>query len=227
MGTIHRSEGQRAFGSDPKGYDNARPAYPEEVFDILRQRCGLQPSCRTFEIGPGTGLCTRRLVEFGASPVVLVEPDARLADYLTKTLGPNPTVEVQVAPFESANLHENWFDLGTSASAFHWLEEISSLHKIAILKEGGWWATWWNLFLGVSGTDEFQKATRSLFDTLDRSPSQGSDGSPSFALDTQTRITNLLAVNAFGNIAVDTISWTVLFDTARVQRLYSTFSPVS
>jgi hypothetical protein len=36
-----------------------------------------------------------------------------------------------------------------------------------------------------------------------------------------------VAVKAFENIQFDTISWTVLFDTARVTRLYSTFSPIS
>jgi hypothetical protein len=34
-------------------------------------------------------------------------------------------------------------------------------------------------------------------------------------------------VKAFENIQVETISWTVLFDTARVLRLYSTFSPIT
>src|ERR1700758_1747542 len=81
MGTIDRAEGRRAFGADPEGYHAARPAYPERVFEILRQRCGLRPSCRTFEIGGGTGVCTRRLVELGASPLVVVEPDARLAAF--------------------------------------------------------------------------------------------------------------------------------------------------
>jgi hypothetical protein len=59
MGTIDRAEGRRAFGADPEGYHATRPAYPERVFEILRQRCGLRPSCRTFEIGGGTGVCTQ------------------------------------------------------------------------------------------------------------------------------------------------------------------------
>lgn len=229
MGTIDRAEGQRAFGSDPEGYHYTRPAYPEEIFDILRQRCGLAPDCRTFEIGAGTGLCTQRLIELGASPVVAVEPDERLADFLATTFGASaPALDVRTATFESVDLPPSSFDLGTSASAFHWLDEAKSLSKIArVLREGGWWAVWWNLFFDGSRTDEFHKATRTLLASLDRCPYQGSDGSPSFALDTNARIANLRAVNAFENIQVETISWTVVFDTARVLQLYSTFSAIA
>jgi SAM-dependent methyltransferase len=229
MGTIERSEGQRAFGSDPAGYHDARPAYPERIFDILRERCGLRLNCRTFEVGAGTGLCTQRLIEFGASPVVAVEPDERLAHFLVRTFGASaPALDVRTATFESVDLPLSGFDLGTSASAFHWVDETKSLSKIArVLREGGWWAMWWNLFFDGSRTDEFHKATRTLLASLDRAPYQGSDGSPSFALNTSARIANLRAVNAFENIQVETISWAVVFDTARVLHLYSTFSLIS
>jgi SAM-dependent methyltransferase len=228
MTTIHRLEGRRAFGSDPSCYHDARPGYPEEVFDILRQRCDLRPGARTFEIGPGTGLSTRRLLELGSSPLVAVEPDERLADFLTRTLGPTAlSLDLRVMPFERVNLPVESFDLGTSASAFHWLDEINSLHKIArSLREGGWWAMWWNLLFDGSRTDEFDKATRILLKDLNRSPAQGS-GNRSFALDSDTRIANLLAVRAFGKIQFESFSWSAVYDTAGVQRLYSTFSPIS
>ena len=228
MGTIDRKEGQRAFGHDPEGYHNARPAYPEKVFEILQQRCGLQPGSRTFEIGAGTGLCTRRLIELGASPLVVIEPDERLAGFLTGNLGSAAAIDVRVATFEAASLLTDWFDLGTSASAFHWVDEVSSLSKVArILRPGGWWAMWWNLFFDGSRTDEFHKATRVLFEDLEHSPSRSSGVRPSFALDTEARVANIAAANAFENIEVNVIPWTVVFDTQRIMRLYATFSPIS
>jgi SAM-dependent methyltransferase len=228
MTEIHRVEGRRAFGCDPLCYHDTRPGYPEEVFDILQQRCGLRPGARTFEIGAGTGLSTRRLLELGSRPLVAIEPDERLAEFLTRTLVPTaPSLEIRVAAFEHINLPVEWFDLGTSASAFHWLEEMNSLHKIArSLREGGWWAMWWNLLLDGSRTDEFDQATRMLFKDLGRSPSRGS-GNGSFALDSETRIANLAAVKAFEKIQSDSFSWTALYDTAGIQRLYSTFSSIS
>jgi SAM-dependent methyltransferase len=228
MGTIDRREGQRAFGHNPEGYHNARPTYPDKVFEILQQRCGLRPGSRTFEIGAGTGLCTRRLIELGASPLVVIEPDERLASFLTGTLGSAAAIDVRITTFEAADLLLDWFDLGTSASAFHWVDEKTSLSKIArILRPCGWWAMWWNLFFDGSRTDEFHKATRILFDDLEHSPSRGLDGHPSFALDTHARIANLRAANAFENVEVNIIPWTAAFDTQRIIRLYATFSPIS
>jgi hypothetical protein len=87
MAEIDRAEGQRAFGIDPTSYDQARPDYPPRVYEILRDCCGLQPGVRTFEIGPGSGVATRHLLRLGAAPLVVVEPDERLASFLTTTLG--------------------------------------------------------------------------------------------------------------------------------------------
>lgn len=225
MGTIDRAEGQRAFGNDPEGYRTARPAYPEKVFEILRQRCGLQYPSRTFEIGAGTGLCTRRLLELGASPLVVVEPDERLAAFLARTL---KGIDVCVATFERARLSSDWFDLGVSASAFHWLDEASSLSKIAqILRSGGWWAMWWNLFFDGSRRNDFQEATRALLADLDRSPSWAFDGRPSFAMDTDARIANLRNAGGFEKIEFDTLRWSIILDSKQVTQLYATFSPVS
>src|SRR5215208_4481156 len=76
----------RLFGADPANYHDARPEYPERVYDLLTTRCGLGPGTATLEIGPGTGLATHRLLALGADPLVAVEPDARLAQFLTDRL---------------------------------------------------------------------------------------------------------------------------------------------
>src|SRR5512137_747235 len=148
MTEIARTEGQRAFGNDPAGYDQARLDYPPQVYDSLCDRCGLRPGMRTFEIGPGTGIATRHLLQLGASPLVAVESDERLAAFLTATLGQNTNdLEVKIATFENIDLPSGWFALGTAASVLHWLDEKATLRKAArILRSGGWWAAWWNVF---------------------------------------------------------------------------------
>src|SRR5271157_2937131 len=74
-----RVEARQLYGRDAAGYDAGRPQYPEAVYDILVARCGLTQGTNVLEIGPGTGLVTRRLVGFGAK-VVAVEPEPALAD---------------------------------------------------------------------------------------------------------------------------------------------------
>jgi SAM-dependent methyltransferase len=229
LAEISQTEGRRAFGSDPAAYHEARPGYPERVFDILRNRCEIGPGSRVFEVGAGTGIASQRLFHLGADPLVLVEPDQRLAKFLSETLsGNSPTIKLIVTSFEQAELQCEWFDAGTSASAFHWLDEVGSLRKIArTLRPGGWWSMWWNLFFGAPRCDEFYKATRNLLTGLRTSPSSGLTGRPPFALDTEMRIANLRAAGKFENIDFETISWTMLFDTTRTMKLYRTFSPIS
>ncbi len=229
MVNIRPAEGRRLFGQDPSVYHSARVGYPERIFDILQSRCGLRPGTRTFEIGPGTGLASQRLLQLGAWPLVVVEPDKRLAKFLSTNLVQTTNrLKVKAAAFEQVRLTPQGFDLGVSASAFHWLNEKVALRKIArTLRQAGWWAMWWNLFSDGSRTDEFYKATRLLLRDLDRSPSSGTARRPPFALDTDQRIANLKATNAFENIEAETISHLAEFDTERIVRLYSTFSPIS
>jgi SAM-dependent methyltransferase len=123
MGEINRIEGRRAFGLDPIGYDRSRP----EIYQLLEGRCGLRRGARVLEIGSGTGLATKRLLELGADPLLVVEPDERLVNYLKIALGEaSKRVEVKVASFEDVILPHRAFDLGVAATAFHWLDQKPS-----------------------------------------------------------------------------------------------------
>lgn len=178
---IHRTFGRQAFGRDPAGYDLARPAYPSWVFDFLGEYCGLKSNAITFEIGAGTGTATSRLLELGANPLVAIEPDHRLAAFLRKRI-PDKALRVVVRSFEKAELQEASFDLGVSATAFHWLKEDSGLTKVAkLLRPGGWWAAFWNVFGDSRRPDPFHEATKSLL-SAPLSPSAGNGKLP-FALD--------------------------------------------
>lgn len=115
---IDRKFGRKAFGANPSGYHAVRPAYPEWVFEILCNRCGLSQDVVTFEIGAGTGTATRRLLDLGANPLLAFEPDDRLALFLRETIR-DEALRVIISPFEDAILQEASFDLGVSATSFH------------------------------------------------------------------------------------------------------------
>ena len=76
---IDQKFGRVAFGDDPGSYHATRPGYPDWVFETLRERCRLAPGTATFEIGAGTGTATRRLLDFGALPLLAIEPDPVVA----------------------------------------------------------------------------------------------------------------------------------------------------
>jgi SAM-dependent methyltransferase len=220
-------EGRRAFGAGAANYDTARPQYPERVFSLLREHCGLQAGTRTFEVGPGTGLATRRLLELGASPLVAVEPDDRLAAVL-RTRSPDKHLQIINLPFEDAELQEASFDLGVSATAFHWLDQRPALAKVAtVLKPGGCWAMWWNVFGDLQRYDAFHEATQELLSGMATSPSQRLNWRHPFALDTEARIADLGSVGAFTELDVEILRWTLVLDPAQVRALYATYSQFS
>lgn len=221
---IDRAFGRQAFGLDPAGYDAARPPYPEWVFTHLGDRCGLKPGAATFEIGPGTGTATRRLLEMGANPLIVVEPDARLANFLQEST-PAEALTVLVQPFEDSILEEGRFDLGFSATSFHWLDESAALTKIArLLRPGGWWGMVWNVFGDESLPDPFHEATKSLLGEP-QNPSAG-NGKVPFALDASARIAALERTGVFDSIKHLTSKWALVLDPEEVVALYATYSNV-
>jgi SAM-dependent methyltransferase len=222
---LAREFGRQAFGDDPVAYHSARPEYPEWVYDTLISRCGLRRNAAVFEIGAGTGTATRRLLELGADPVVAIEPDQRLANFL-RANNPDKALTVMVSPFEDAVLEKEAFDLGVSATAFHWLEELSALAKIAsLLRPGGWWVAVWNEFGDISRPDAFHDATKELL-AAPASPSAGERGIP-FAVDFEARLAALKRSGAFDLVESKASRWSLALDAEQTMALYATYSNVN
>ncbi|WP_210162961.1 class I SAM-dependent methyltransferase [Pleomorphomonas oryzae] len=222
MTDIEKSFGRQAFGLNPAAYHSARPDYPDWVYDMLVTRCGLRPGTKVFEIGAGTGTATRRLLALGADPLVAIEPDARLADFLEASL-PDQPLKVLRAPFEEAALPEVAFDLGICAAAFHWLDEETALQKVArLLKPGGWWAAIWNIFGDASRPDPFHDATHELLSGFD-SPSAGTRGIP-FGLDAEARTEAIKRSGAFDIVDYKIVPWQLVLTADETVALYATYS---
>lgn len=217
--------GRAAFGEDPAGYIDARPPYPEALYERLARRAGFRPGTAVLEIGPGPGLATARLLQLGADPLLAIEPDARLAAYL-RAACPQAALSIVGRTLEEAELPADRFDLGVAATSFHWLEQASALAKVRqALRTGGWWAMWWTNFGAEEGPDPFQDATRHLFAETPRAPAHGRRGGPSFAMDREARLADLASAG-FADAEADLWPWTITLETERLVALYATFSPI-
>ncbi|WP_027152810.1 methyltransferase domain-containing protein [Mesorhizobium sp. WSM2561] len=224
---IEKEKGRAAFGLDPAGYHQARPDYPEWVFEILRSRCGLGEGTSTFEIGAGTGKATRRMLESGANPLVAIEPDARLAGFLEEKAG-SPALRVVNSAFEDAVLARSSFDLGTSATAFHWVNEADALQRIVdALRVGGWWAPFWNIFGDPDRDDPFHEATKVLLSDGPANPSNSDSSNLEFGADKVARLAALEAAQAFDMIGVQASTWSIELDPDQTMQLYSSYSNVT
>ena len=156
------------------------------------------------------------MLELGAEPLVAVEPNPALAEYLGESKSGAATLVV--ATFEEADLPEESFELATAASSFHWVEPDVGLQKVRrLLRPGGWWAMWWNMHGDQTEEDAFHRATQSLLGSRDiwRSP-----------LDADAYLGDLAAAG-FYELAQEVVRWSATFDTAGTRALYATFSPIA
>lgn len=226
---VPRREGRALFGRDSDGYRAARPDYPDRVYELLVDRCGLADGCHTIEVGAGSGLATRRMLELGARPLVVVEPDpgfARALDALARESG--GAVVPVLAPFETADITEGTFDLAVAATSFHWLDREVGPKKLgACLRPGGWLALFWNVFGDPQELDPFHEATKSLLSGLAASPSQPSPRGLPFALDQRARRADFQAARADRDFTVEELRWTLTLRPPEIRSLYETFAPIA
>jgi SAM-dependent methyltransferase len=217
-----REAARYVYGSDPAGYARGRPDYPEEVYDVLRGRCGLGSGSEVVEIGPGTGLVTRRLLAYGAQ-VVAVEPDAGMAEFLTGTLG-GPHLEVLAGTFEQVALPMDAFDLAVAATSFHWVDQAAGLPKLGrIVRPGGWVALWWTIFDDPDRPDPFRDATTRLLGDSDLG---GQRRRSSFQLDTAQRSRDLERLGGFEGVRSVLVRSAVRFTSAQIRAFYGSLIEV-
>lgn len=225
---MDRAIGRTIFGTSPHQYAKSRPGYPPEVYEILKSTCGAGPGTDAFEIGPGTGQATAHLLALGCS-VTAIEPDARLAAYLADSLAAQEAhrLTVSQAAFEDAGLPTAAFDLGVAATSFHWLDTTAALTKgRRLLRAGGWWSMWWNVYGDPDCPDAFQQRTHALFEPLGRTLSSGDRPRLPYALDREQRLA-ALADAGFQETGVEIIRWTTTFTTEEMVALIATFSNVA
>jgi SAM-dependent methyltransferase len=224
MASIDSSPGRTKFGEDPAAYDFARPAYPRELFDWLKQRCAISPQSACLDIGAGTGLATLPMLDTPVASILAIEPDAALAAQLSsKTSDPRLTIDVQ--RFEDAQIPPAHFDFAFSATAFHWLPRMKSLARVAAaLKPGGWFAMWWSVYHDPAKPDAFDRATSHLFSGLEQDP-EATSARPAFALDFNARLGELRSAG-FTDVDRQLFTQTIDFAPERLAALYATFSRV-
>lgn len=225
MASIHSSPGALKFGEDAALYDFARPDYPPDLFDWLRDRCQLNAQSDCFEIGAGTGHATLPVLATPVRYLLAIEPDPRLAERLREKAAGDPRLTIETARFEATMLQGGFYDLGFAAMSMHWLPRMKSLARIRdALKPGGHFAMWWNVYHNSAAPDAFGRAAEHLFAGIEQDPNATS-GRPAFALDIAARLGELRAAG-FIDAEHRLFEQQVTFTPERLSALYGTFSRV-
>jgi SAM-dependent methyltransferase len=220
---IKRTAGRELFGIDSTGYDAGRPEYPQWVYDRLSTLGGLREGTRVVEVGPGTGIVTRRLLSAGAR-VTAVEPDPALGRHLRDTLV-NDGLKIVNAPFEDSGLADDSADLVVAATSFHWVERDAGMRALRrLLRPGGHVALWWTLFFDHSRPDAFSEATKHLFCPV---PAEFDEpGRPEFQLDVEHRCGDLMNLAGFVDVRAEVAHWDIRLPSQRVRDLYASMAVI-
>ena len=135
---IARFEGKAAV------YQKHRPDYPADCLDYLQRVCGWTEGSRVADVGAGTGIFTRQMLERGFE-VAAVEPGADMRRALTETLTGHARLTVYAGTDAATGLPDAWADGVTAAQAFHWFDPQAFRAECRrILRPGGYAALIWN-----------------------------------------------------------------------------------
>lgn len=124
-------------------YMKYRPSYNSAVvMTILKTVDKELRSIRAADVGAGTGIFTKCLLDAGVQNLVAVEPNDDMREHGNKFL--HNDVKFLNGSAEDTGLETDGFDLVTMASSFHWSDAQSALKEFdrALADKGVFCALW-------------------------------------------------------------------------------------
>ncbi|WP_219836793.1 class I SAM-dependent methyltransferase [Paenibacillus sp. R14(2021)] len=125
-------------------YVKFRPSYPVEAIDHLYAVVGLRPDSVVADVGAGTGIFSKLLLERGSS-IIAVEPNNEMRSAAEATLAQESNFLAVCGSAEATTLTNQSVDFIVCAQAFHWFDRPAAQAEFKrILKPGGQAVLIWN-----------------------------------------------------------------------------------
>ena len=132
------------FSNLASNYLKYRPSYNKEIVEtIVNYAKKNSKNILAADVGAGTGIFTKCLIEAGIKDVVAVEPNEDMRNTGIENLGKK--IQFFRGSGENTTLVSNKYDLVTMASSFHWPNTQDTLLEFnRILNSNGVFAALWN-----------------------------------------------------------------------------------
>ncbi len=113
------------FSNRVENYLKYRPTYPKQIISLLKEQCGLSSKTVIADVGSGTGLLTKLLLENG-NLVFGIEPNKNMREAAEELLSKYENFTSINATAENTTLKSQSIDLITVGQAFHWFDAEKS-----------------------------------------------------------------------------------------------------
>lgn len=147
------------FGILSSEYKVARRGYPSDLYVYIKSLIDKEYAS-TLDLGCGTGISTRELKKYGFD-VIGADKDVTM---LATAREENDDILYVEALAKSSSFSDEYFDLVTAFTAFHWFNDLESLTEIKrILKPEG---LFFAALKGNQETDEVKEFNKGYQDIL-------------------------------------------------------------
>lgn len=219
-----REQLRTTFDGVADSYQDARPAYPPELFDEVAHTAGLRPDSSLLEIGCGPGTATIVFAERGYA-ITCVEMGSRLAAQARRNLAGYDAVTVTEGAFETWRPADDAerFDLAYAATSWHWLDPAVRCARVwHWLKPGGHVAIWGAVHVLAFDGDPFFIEIQQVYDEINEGIPAGTPTPRPGALPDSAA--ELESSGLFTVTAVRQFDWEITYDAEGYIRLLDTFS---
>jgi SAM-dependent methyltransferase len=230
-GISRRERLRRTFDDAAEDYQQARPEYPDALYETLISLTGVEPGADALcEVGCGPGKATLPLARRGFA-ITCVELGAALAEQARRNLAGFGRVRVVHADFESwtppeppRSVTHDGFGLVFAATAWHWIDPAVKYRKAwSLLRPGGHLAFWEAVHVEPeSDADPFFREIQEVYNEIGE---QLPDGwvyyTPSTLPDAAAEIE---ASGLFADVTTRRFDWEIRYSADAYIRLLDTFS---
>jgi len=141
---IQKYKPKERFSARVENYAKYRPTYPKDIINIFTNKYALDYDSIIADIGSGTGIFSRLLLENGFK-VFGVEPNQEMKKYAEHNLSKFHGFVSCTGSAEKTTLADNSIDAITVAQAFHWFDVEPTINEFnRILKQNGLVFLIWN-----------------------------------------------------------------------------------
>lgn len=204
-------------------YQQARPEYPEQLYDTLVDAAGIKAGDRLLEVGCATGKATIPLARRGFR-ITCIEIGSELVAAARRNLTEFPGVEIIEGAFEtSPALARDQFDLVFAATAWHWIDPATRYQRAwALLRPGGHLAVWSATHVIPHGGDPFFFEIQDVYEEIGEGVPDGWAPIPPGRLpDSRAEIEES---GLFDIVAVRHFDWEISYNAEEYLALLDTFS---